>query len=449
MSNRNFLLVFLKDNLQQVETDLRTALPAELDVRLLPLTEHTAILRGHLVDAFRAAHPDFSLAQFFAERGCRAQALDDEQVQARVASRSPVELPERQVLPALRLAGLDWHLALCNVGPAWHRLGGPDNIGWTTRVGQLDTGYTRHPVFGFGTPKPWLDVASSQTFIDPPPDRENWLDVEPGGGLDPLSGFSGGHGTRIASTICGHDPQASGGSFYGVAPRVPLVMARVADSVLVTDRQTEMVNALRYLVETARVDVINISLGFLPPGSTDDKLKAALSDAYEAGVIVVCAAGNYVDPVFVPARLNRTVAVAGVTRSEVPWSGSSFGPQVDFSAPAADLRRANVKRGVTNPKFSYGNGGDGTSYASAMTTGGAALWLQHRGAELSTAYSQPWQRVAAFRHLARECARVPTVSYAGQPLWQSGSFGTGILDVDALLVAPLPPAATLQREPQP
>jgi hypothetical protein len=57
--------------------------------------------------------------------------------------------------------------------------------------------------------------------------------------------------------------------------------------------------------------------------------------------------------------------------------------------------------------------------------------------------------VAAFRQLACDHARVPTVAVDGQPLWQPGSFGTGILDVDALLNAPLPPASTLTSEPTP
>lgn len=150
-----------------------------------------------------------------------------------------------------------------------------------------------------------------------------------------------------------------------------------------------------------------------------------------------------------PARLNRTIAVAGVTRAEVPWSGSSYGPQVDFSAPAADLRRGNVKRGLRGNKYIYGPGGDGTSYAAAMTTGVAALWLQHRRSDLAREYPEPWQRVAAFRLLARSSTRVPGVTVNSQPLWQPGSFGSGILDADKLLDSPLPPAASLVREALP
>lgn len=449
MTQKGFLLEVASGAFGDVEDALRGRLPQQIDVRLLPLTANTALLRGHLVDALRAADPGLDLADFFAGLGTRVRPVDDAQVQARIRARSSVELPERAARRAARIAGFDWHLGACRVPEAWDRLGGPDDIAWSVRLGQIDTGYTPHPALGFGTPQPWLQVADSRTFVPEAPDREDWINAEPGNGVDPMTGFHEGHGTRIATTICGHDPGASGGAFLGVAPRVPLVMVRIADSVIVPDRQAEMAQAVRYLVETAGVGAINISLGFLPPGITRRELKQALHEAYEAGVIVVCAAGNHVDPVVVPARLNRTVAVAGVTRADIPWSGSSFGHQVDFSAPAADLRRGNVKRGLTRLTFSYSAGGDGTSYAAAMTTGAAALWLQHRNAELAAAYAQPWQRVAAFRQLARDHARVPTVTVDGQPLWQPGSFGTGILDVDALLDAPLPPASTLTPEPTP
>ncbi|MBN8487470.1 MAG: hypothetical protein J0M20_07075, partial [Burkholderiales bacterium] len=59
---------------------------------------------------------------------------------------------------------------------------------------------------------------------------------------------------------------------------------------------------------------------------------------------------------------------------------------------------------------------------------------------IAAAYPQPWQRVEAFRHCARASARVP----AG---WNPGAFGSGILDLEALLQCPLPPAAALTKAP--
>ena len=152
-----------------------------------------------------------------------------------------------------------------------------------------------------------------------------------------------------------------------------------------------------------------------------------------SGFTVAALTLSAVNPVVAPARLNRTLAVGGVTAADVPWSGSSYGPETDWSSYADGLRRANVDRG---PRFGYAGGGDGTSYATAITSGAAALWLAHHGAALDAAYPQPWQRIEAFRTLAARTARVPSG-------WNAGAFGAGILDIEALLHAPLPPAAAV------
>ena len=125
------------------------------------------------------------------------------------------------------------------------------------------------------------------------------------------------------------------------------------------------------------------------------------------------------------------LAVAGVAESLMPWGGSSHGPEVDMSGPADGIRRADMKRGN---KASYKGGGDGTSYATALTAGAAALWLARHGPAIAAQYAQPWQRVEAFKALVRATALVP----AG---WQAGTFGAGVLDVQALLTAALPAPA--------
>lgn len=443
-----FLLKGSRDHIDQVQQGLRALLPAQLDVGLTPLTPSRSMLPVHIVHALQLAQPGLPPARFFELRGVAVQPLDENEAQARLVARVPEELPTRAVARRRRVGGYDWHLQMCRVPQAWSRLGGVSNIQWKVRVGQLDTGYTKHPAFGFGgSTTPWVSVDESRTFFSRSAGDVFPVDPSPEG-MDDMMGTSAGHGTRIGSAICGFDPKVS---FYGVAPRVPLVMARVTDNVIVGHRQLEMIDGIRHLVQTARVDVINVSLGFLPPGVTLEAFKQVISEAYEAGVIIVCAAGNDVAPVVVPARLNRTIAMAGVTSEEVPWHRSSYGPSVDLSAPAAGIYGASVSQGFGGLNFVYGGGGNGTSYAAAACSGAAALWLQYRGDELAQAYSEPWQRAAAFRHLVRGTARVPDVSINGTQLWQEGSFGKGVLNVDALLQADLPPADALasQKDAQP
>ncbi|RZT94962.1 S8 family peptidase [Rivibacter subsaxonicus] len=433
----NFIVISDGRPLAEVERRLAKYLPG-LDVRLFAFSQHQAILRGTLLRALEIEYPSIPLLQLLAVCGVAdLKPIGDEASATILAARDAIDLPARTgVAAATRAAraavGLDWHLVQVRVPQAWQLLGGPDAIAWNgTKVGHIDTGYTGHPAFGF--PATWLDTANAETFFPASDNADATPIAELGAGLDNGIGVSAGHGTKIGGTICGHDDSASGGPFFGVAPKVPVVEVRITDIVLINHAQREFEQAVTHLLAQG-VGVINVSLGvFL--GTMRRELRRAVNAAYDAGVIMVCAAGNHVNSVVGPASLVRTVAVAGVTRDDTPWSGSSFGPEVDFSAPAADLRRASV-RGTSS--FSYGFGGDGTSYATAMTTGAAALWLTHRAAELDAAYPQRWQRIEAFRALARATARVPAV-------WQPGSFGTGVLDVAALLDADLPAASDLAQ----
>ena len=425
--------------LSQIQARLAKYLPG-LDARLLPLSESRAIIRAHLLDTL-AAEYTAPREVWLKVLGIQSlQPLTDEQVLGLLQGRDKEELPKLRPTTTDKVGALDWHLDAVNVQAAWQLLGGRDGIPWgTTKVAHLDTGYTEHPAFGFEGPT-WVDVAGAQTDVPGPPNgNPHFQPPELGNGKDNVLGFSGGHGTRIGATICGWAPAATGGAFYGVAPKVPYLPMRITDAVWINHAQRQFAGALNHVVDVGQAQVVNVSLGIFA-STILKELRQALNHAYDQGVIVVCAAGNHIDPVVAPAKLSRTVAVAGVTRELRPWSGSSFGPQVDFSAPGADLRRANV---TLQFKFSYGGGGDGTSYATAITTGAAALWLTHRRQDLLNAYNQPWCTVEAFTLLARQTARVPpNVGWI-----PGGGFGTGVLDIGALLAAPLPPQGALVQAP--
>lgn len=424
--------------LADVQSQLRKYLPG-LDARLFPVDEDRALLRGHLLEALQREYTA-PPAVWLSVLGIQApRLLRDDEILALLRTRDVDALPALKPPMPAPVGTLDWHLDMVRAPAAWQLLGGPGHITWgATKVAQLDTGYTRHPAFGFGAAS-WVDTTNSRTDLPQPPNGGNaFVPTEPGFGLDPVTGFNGGHGTRIGATISGHDLQADGRAYYGVAPKVPHLHVRMTDAVWINHAQREFGRGLDHAVQQG-AGVVNVSLGVVL-GQVLPEMKQALDRAYEAGVIVVCAAGNYVDPVVAPARLSRTVAVAGVTAKEQPWSGSSFGPEVDFSAPAADLRRADPRSAT---KFRYAGGGDGTSYATAITTGAAALWLTHRRADLVAAYAgQAWCVPEAFRVLARQTARVPDST------WQPGAFGSGILDIAALLAAPLPAVASLTKAPK-
>jgi hypothetical protein len=403
-----------------------------LSLGLVPLGPRRLLVPASTMYALAAEYGASAVPSILALAGVTGtHSVDDGGAIALVRARDPSQLSSRSTAQ-LKQGNYDWHLSGCFVPEAWSLVGGPAAIDWRdVRVGQIDTGYARHPVFGFGA-VPWLDESLAHTFFAA---SDSMDDPGPGGGIDPMTGVNGGHGTKTGSTICGFAADAPGGAFYGVAPKVPLVPVRIASAVLINHAQDQFAQAVDHLIDNAKVGVISLSMGIFPR-IVVKRLRKALDRAYESGVIVVCAAGQHVTSVVAPACNRRTIAVAGVVPSLQPWAISSHGEEVDISGPADQIRRAVMKRG----RPIYEGGGDGTSFATAMTAGAAALWLAHHGSALSQAYPHPWQRVEAFKHVLRTTVQVP-------PGWRSGSFGTGVLNVHAVLSASLPTPASNPDKP--
>ena len=144
-----------------------------------------------------------------------------------------------------------------------------------------------------------------------------------------------GHGTHVAGIIAG-DGTASAGpaffrTFYGIARQAGLVNVRVLDS---TGQGTvsAVIQGLGWAV-THRADynirVLNLSLGH-PVGEScaTDPLCQAVEAAWQAGIVVVCAAGNQ-------GRLLSTHTLApanGGTLDNEGW-GTAYG---SIQSPAND-----------------------------------------------------------------------------------------------------------------
>lgn len=367
-----------------------------------------------------------------------------------LTARDPLEFTRVGRLEAadsdLKIDGWDWHLKCTRLVEAWDLLGGPDGIDWRDiRVGQIDTGFRPHPCLGFDAagrsrfvltdfdrnyfPGDFSSLSESLTAIPvgfaPPASEESALDPLHGGSHD-------GHGTRTGSVLAGRD-ESQKAKYFGGAPRVPYIPVRICDSVIINHVQRPLAQAIVHLVNHG-CSVITLSMGMALTVILR-RLRKAIDFAYDHGVILVTAAGNIWDPVVAPARLNRTLAIAGCTPALAPWLGSSFGPEVDVSAPAWPIRRASVDR-RGDPAYGYG---DGTSFATPLVAATAALWLRHRDAEIEAAYPHAWQRVEAFKTLLRGTAQRPTD-------WNRRLYGEGILDARAVLDAVLPDATALKED---
>ena len=299
-------------------------------------------------------------------------------------------------------------------------------------VGHIDTGYTRHPVFRFGKSgtSPFLFNDLGKNF------KEHNADP-----IDPLD-YNGhpGHGTRTSSVLCGNLP----GRFVGVAPGVPIVPYRVTNTVLLGEkpRRARVAQAIRHAYDENSCDLVSISLGW--PGLSwwgGRPLGEAVDYAYDHGMIVIAAGGQYIDVVVYPAKFFRSIGVGGVDADHNVYFeyADEMKEFIDVWAPANPVYRADAaleSGGTENYSFDYG---DGTSYATVHVAAAAAMWLTYRSDDIVKQYDQPWHRVEAFRRLLMNTHQTVKGDY--QP-----AEGTGILDIEALLSAELPGKDELQYE---
>jgi serine protease len=156
---------------------------------------------------------------------------------------------------------------------------------------------------------------------------------------DPYPNDAYGHGTFIASTIAATANNAYG--TVGVAYRSRIMPLRVLDDEG-RGYPSAISRGIRYATRHG-ADVINLSLELYdgpllsptPRSVTGSRsVRAALTDARRAGVLVVAAAGNSSDP-NVPAKRYDTLAinVGGTTEHGCLGDYSNHGPGLDLVAP--------------------------------------------------------------------------------------------------------------------
>jgi hypothetical protein len=385
------------DSPVRAEAELAARLKYRFDVQLVPYRTGTVLLPPHLLHALEDRFGAAATPGVLASAGLHEAAPEPVAVAIEWLLKHATDWA-REVEPCFDdsadAEARTWHLDMCRVRQAWAATDGPYSYEWgDIAIGQIDTGYTEHPAFGFPD-SPSIDRGRARSFESGAP---------PGDGRDPLTGGSGGHGTSSGSLITAFDLSTP---CLGVAPRVPVVPVRIDDCVVIDQRADEFEAAVHYLVDQARVQVINVSMGTFGRFTAPPPIRRAVDHAYERGVIMIGAAGNVPVPEWpaFPARLARCIAVAGVTRECRRWALSSYGSWIDFSGPARNVWRA-AARGPGNYGFTGAWGG--TTFAAAMTSGAAALWLLAHASEIIDRYPEPWQRVEAFRLMARRTALVP------------------------------------------
>jgi serine protease AprX len=218
-----------------------------------------------------------------------------------------------------------------------------------------------------------------------------------------------GHGTHMAGIIAGRDGQTvstlsstSTTGFVGTAPGARIVNVKVADSHGAVD-VSQVIAAIDWVVQHRNDNSMNIrvlNLSFGTDGTQDyrlDPLTYAVEAAWNAGIVVVVAAGNdgngsllrnpAIDPfVIAVGAADGTHEPEEVADYLVP-SFSSCGTtsrHVDVVAPGksiVSLRNPgsyadiNYPEAVVDERFFLGSG---TSQAAAFVSGAAALIIEQR-----------------------------------------------------------------------
>jgi len=172
-----------------------------------------------------------------------------------------------------------------------------------------------------------------------------------------------GHGTHVAGTVAALDNDIG---VIGVAPDVELYAVKALDA-NGDGWWSDVARGIEWAIDNG-IQVINMSLG---SSSGSQVLEEACNDAYEAGVLVVAAAGNSGnswgsgDKVLYPARYESVIAVAATDSSDKRAYFSSTGPDVELSAPGVDIK-STCRDDTYDTK-------SGTSMASPHVAGVAAL----------------------------------------------------------------------------
>ncbi len=271
------------------------------------------------------------------------------------------QIPETQFTPNDPLVSEQYHLDLLHMPEAWNISSGNADV----TIAIIDTGIDiNHPDL---KNQFWQNTPEVNGFTGIDDDNNGKIDDKYGWNFNAESTQINdvyGHGTHVSGIAAAQVNNGIGVAGIAFNCKIMSLKTNVndSDSFYVED----LIAALNYATEM-QVDVINMSLG----GSGQSPLfNEAIEDAYDAGIVVVVAAGNeHVDienadisPAIHPDVI--TVAAADST-GEVDSRYSNYGDAVDILAPGTSIYS-------TYPPSSYQTL-TGTSMATPIVTGVVAL----------------------------------------------------------------------------
>lgn len=188
-----------------------------------------------------------------------------------------------------------------------------------------------------------------------------------------------GHGTRVAGVIAARTNNAEG--IAGIAGGkgqggVKVMPVKIADGTSNSFNFSVVDDAILYAAQNG-AKIIHMAFGI--EGFTSyPAIDAAIQLAYEQyGVLLVAGSGNTGAAMLTyPASHPYVLSVGASNQYDVRWANSNYGSQLDLAAPGVDIITTNVAGIWGGPYTSaFSAQASGTSLASAMVTGAAALIL--------------------------------------------------------------------------
>lgn len=271
----------------------------------------------------------------------------------------------------------------------------PDDLS-KIRIAHLDTGYDK-----YHHSKPSNTNAYLQRNFIQGEDLYSAIDQysegilkQPGHGTGTLAILAGGHVSHKTSKFNG---------VMGAAPYAEIIPIRIGKSV-VHFKSSSFAKAVQYAINT-ECDVISMSMG----GVASKLWAERVNQAYEAGIVVVTAAGNNfsglpIRELVYPARFERVIAACGITYGNKPYFKHFNDPKImqgcwgpaDLMEYALSAYTPNVPWAEFGKSASFRRSGGGTSSATPQIAGSAALLL----AKLHDHdFPEMWQRAETVRQL--------------------------------------------------
>lgn len=323
-----------------------------------------------------------------------------------------------------------WHLKKTGLDKVRHA--DPGSLGAKVRIAHFDTGYDggNHP----SQPK-YLNIGLGKNFIEGglPNDRSV------SGGLN-----NPGHGPATLALLAGNSVNIQNlyNDYMGAAPFAEVIPFRISTSVVLL-KTAAFAQALQQAIDL-KCDVVTMSMGGLASKLWAEKVNAA----YEAGIVMVTAAGNNLGGhfpthrVIYPSRFNRVLTACGVTYDNTPYYNDEYGLKVMMGnwGPEAVMYKAvgaytpNVPWARMMPAGGFSRAGAGTSSATPQIAATAALYIEKNK---NYEFTQSWHRVEAARMAILETATV----VSGLEKY----VGAGILNAEKALKYKVP--ASFEKTP--